>query len=50
MTLEDFVESCVAGWVPLALHPTVHGAAVMWRWVMVHICPWVLAILAARRK
>lgn len=49
MTLEDFIESVVAGWVPVAWHPAAHYAAIVWRWLLVHVAPWA-ALLAVRGR
>jgi hypothetical protein len=49
MTLEDFIESAVAGWMPLAWHSLVHYVVIGWRWVLLHLGTLVL-VLAARRR
>jgi hypothetical protein len=46
MTPEDFIESVIAGWVPLAWHPAVHFVVVAWKWIVLQ----VTAIVAVRLR
>lgn len=50
MTLEDFIESVIAGWVPLAWHPAAHLLAEVWQRVTVRAVPVLLLILARMRR
>ena len=37
MTIEDFAESVIAGWVPLVWHTIWHELVVTWRWLIVQV-------------
>jgi hypothetical protein len=50
VTLEDFAESIVAGYVPLATHPAIHAAIVAMKWIAAHVAAFAVALIARARK
>lgn len=49
MTLEDFAESVLAGWIPLGVNPICHAIAIAWHWIYTH-APLIGAALVARLR
>jgi hypothetical protein len=48
MTIEDFAESVIAGWVPVAWHSAVHVVVVACKWVALQVAL-ALAVRLPRR-